>query len=87
MKHGGRYVFTGQVARQKIDIYAAFIFGRDCIITDASPRTMTEFADAMKLVETGKVKPILEKMSLDDVVEATHRQGAHQGFGRLVLIP
>ena len=87
MKTGGRYVFTGQVGRQKIDIYAAFIFAKRGIITGSGPGTMTEFADAMKLVEEGKVKPIIEKMKLDDVVEATLRQDANKGFGRLVLIP
>ncbi len=87
MKTGGRYVFTGQVARQKIDIYAAFIFGKRGIITGAGPGTMTEFADAMKLVEDGKVKPIIEKMKLDQAVEATVRQDENRGFGRLVLIP
>ena len=87
MKRGGRYVFTGQVGRQKIDIYAAFIFAKRGIITGAGPGTMTEFYEAMKLVEEGKVKPIIEKMKLDDVVEATVRQDANKGFGRLVLIP
>ena len=38
------------------------------VITGAGPGTMTEFYDSMKLVEEGKVKPIIEKISLDDVI-------------------
>lgn len=87
LKRGGRYVFTGQIARQKIDIYAAFIFGKQAIITGSGPGTMTEFVDAMKLVESGQVTPIIEKHGLDDVVAAAERQDASQGFGRLVLVP
>lgn len=87
LKRGGRYVFTGQVARAKIDVYPAFVFGKQAVITGAGPGGMAEFVDAMKLVEEGKVKPIIEKHALDTIVQATERQDANQGFGRLVVTP
>jgi D-arabinose 1-dehydrogenase-like Zn-dependent alcohol dehydrogenase len=89
LKAGGRYVFTGQLYRAKVEVYPAFIFGRGggATITGSGPGGMAEFLDAMTLVEEGKVTPVLDKMSLDDVVEATHRQDSSQMFGRLTLIP
>ncbi len=88
LKTGGRYVFTGQLYRAKVEVYPAFVFGRGgASITGSGPGGMAEFLDAMTLVAEGKVKPVIDRMSLDDVVEATHRQDSSQMFGRLTLIP
>ena len=38
LARGGRYVFTGQVYREKVDFYPAFVFGKEAIITLSSPQ-------------------------------------------------
>lgn len=89
LKRGGRYVFTGQVYHAKVEVYPAFIFGSGAGggILGAGPGGMAEFVDSMELVADGKIKPIIDKMPLDKVVEATERQDASQIFGRFALIP
>lgn len=87
LKRGGRYVFTGQIAREKIEVYPAFVFGKRAIITGSGPGGMAEFVDAMKLVEDGKVTPVIERHQLGDLVAATVRQDKNEGFGRLVVLP
>jgi len=83
----GRYVFTGQLYRQKIDLFPAFLFGKECNLMGAGPGSMAEFGDSLKLVSEGKVTPIIEPMPLSDVVEANRRMDTNEIFGRGVLIP
>ncbi len=87
LARNARYVFTGQVYRQKIDLYPAFLFGKETQIRGAGPGGMADFADSLQLVSEGKVKSITDPMALDDVVEANRRLDASSFFGRGVLIP
>ena len=48
-----RYVFTGQVYREKIDLYPAFLFGKETQIRGAGPGGMADFADSLRLVSEG----------------------------------
>ena len=82
-----RYVFTGQVYREKIDLYPAFLFGKETQIRGAGPGGMADFADSLKLVSEGKVTPVIDPMSLDDAVEANRRLDASDFLGRGVLVP
>lgn len=87
LARNARYVFTGQVYRQKIDFYPAFLFGKETQLRGAGPGGMADFADSLKLVSEGKVKSITDPMALQDVVEANRRLDASTFFGRGVLIP
>ena len=73
--------------RQKIDLYPAFLFGKETQIRGAGPGNMADFADSLQLVSEGKVNSIIDPMALDDVVEANRRLDASSFFGRGVLIP
>ena len=83
----GRYVFTGQLYREKIDLYPAFLFGKECNLMGAGPGSMKEFGDSLKLVSEGKVTPVIDPMPLSEVVEANRRMDTSEIFGRGVLIP
>jgi acryloyl-coenzyme A reductase len=87
LARGGRYVFTGQVYRQKIDLYPAFVFGKEAIITGSASTRMAEFIDAMELVRAGAVQPVIQRFPLSAVVEANRRLDNRAVFGRAVLTP
>jgi acryloyl-coenzyme A reductase len=83
----GRYVFTGQVARRKVEFYPAFVFGKEAVITGSGSTRAYEFMDALESVRAGDVKPVIERFPLDDVVEAWRRMDAGEITGRAVLVP
>lgn len=83
----GRYVFTGQLYREKIDLYPAFLFGKEAAMLGAGPGSMSDFSDSLKLVSEGKVTPIIDPMPLSEAVEANRRLDAREIFGRGVLVP
>ncbi len=87
LARGGRYVLTGQVYRQKIDLYPAFVFGKEAIITGSASTRMSEFIDSMQLVSDGLVEPIVQQFALSDIVEANRQIDAREIFGRGVLVP
>ena len=87
LARGGRYVLTGQVYRQKIDLYPAFVFGKEAIITGSASTRMSEFIDSMQLVADGLVEPIVQPFALSDIVEANRQIDAREIFGRGVLVP
>lgn len=87
LKRRGRYVFTGQVERRKIDFYPAFVLGKEAIITGSGSTRAYEFMDALEAVRLGSVRPIIERFALKDVVEAWTRMDSRQVTGRAVLTP
>jgi D-arabinose 1-dehydrogenase-like Zn-dependent alcohol dehydrogenase len=87
LAQGGRYVFTGQVERQKIDLYPAFVFGKEAVITGSASTRLAEFIDSMELVRSGKVRPVVQAYSLQDVVQANQRLEERGFVGRGVLVP
>ena len=87
LAHGGRYVFTGQVQRRKVEFYPAFVLGKEAIITGAGSTRAFEFLDALDSVRNGSVQPVIERFRLDDFAEAWRQMDARQVTGRAVLIP
>lgn len=83
----GRYVFTGQVTRTKVDFYPAFVLGKEAIITGAGSTRMGEFLDSLDLVRQGRVRPVVERFPLDQVATAWQRMDNREVVGRAVLIP
>lgn len=82
----GRYVFGGQIAREKVEIYPRFIFAKEATITGAGHGPMADFIESLDLVAQGKVKPIVERFPLDQVVEAHRRVDDRAVLGRAVLV-
>jgi D-arabinose 1-dehydrogenase-like Zn-dependent alcohol dehydrogenase len=87
LARSGRYVFTGQVARRKVEFYPAFVLGKEAIITGAGSTRAFEFMDALESVRDGSVRPVIERFRLDDIAEAWRRMDARQVIGRAVLVP
>jgi D-arabinose 1-dehydrogenase-like Zn-dependent alcohol dehydrogenase len=83
----GRYVFTGQVARRKVEFYPAFVFGKEAMITGSGSTRAYEFMDALESARAGDVRPVIERFPLDEVVEAWRRMDAGTITGRAVLVP
>ncbi len=86
LARGGRYVFTGQVYRQKVELYPAFIFGKEATITGSASTRMADFIEAMELVARREVKPVFEPFNLQDAAEAHRRVDNRQVFGRAILM-
>ncbi len=83
----GRYVFTGQVSRDKMEIYPAFIFGKECIITGSATTRMAEFLACMDLAAQGKLKPVYQKYTLTNIAKAYDDMDHRRIFGRGILVP
>jgi D-arabinose 1-dehydrogenase-like Zn-dependent alcohol dehydrogenase len=83
----GRYVLTGQLYREKIGLYAAFVFGKEAVITGSASTPMSAFMRSMDLVRDGKVKPVYETFPLADAARAHIAIDNHTILGRAVLVP
>jgi acryloyl-coenzyme A reductase len=83
----GRYVFIGQVYRQKVELYPAIVLGKEVVITGSAATRMNEFLDAMELMRLGKVRPVFQSFPLTQVVEASRQMDDRKVFGRTVLVP
>jgi acryloyl-coenzyme A reductase len=82
----GRYVLTGQLYREKIGLYAAFVFGKEAVITGSASTPMSAFMRSMELVREGKVKPVYEKVPLTEAARAHAALDNHTILGRAVLM-
>ncbi|MCZ6789237.1 MAG: alcohol dehydrogenase catalytic domain-containing protein [Chloroflexi bacterium] len=83
----GRYVFIGQVYRQKVELYPAIVLGKEVVITGSAATRMNEFLDAMEMVRLGTVRPVFQSFPLAQVVEASRQMDDRKVFGRTVLVP
>ena len=83
----GRYVLTGQLYRERIGLYAAFVFGKEAVITGSASTPMSAFMRSMDLVREGGVKPVYEKVPLVEAVKAHTSIDNHSIVGRAVLVP
>jgi acryloyl-coenzyme A reductase len=83
----GRYVFTGQVARAKIELYPAFVFGKEAVITGSASTRMAEFVEAMDLVRRREVLPAVQQFPLAEIAHAYRRMDKREIFGRAVVVP
>lgn len=87
LARNGRYVFIGQIYRQKVGVYPAIVLGKEAIITGSAATRMNEFIESMEMVRSGKVQLIFEEFSLDDIVEASQKMDDRKVFGRTVIVP
>lgn len=83
----GRYVLTGQVYREKISLYPAFVFAKEAVITGSGSTLMSTFMRSMALVADGSVRPVLQQYALADAASAHADMDANRVFGRAVLTP
>lgn len=87
MAHRGRYIFLGQVARTKVQLYPASLFATECTITGSTSTLMSSFHRSMDLVGSGAVTPVVERHPLEAAAETHRLLDQRQIIGRAVLIP
>lgn len=87
LRKRGRYVLTGQLYRERISLYPAFVFGKEALITGSGSTLMSTFMDSMDLVASGAVKVIIERHSLADVAAVHAAMDESRVRGRAVLVP
>lgn len=83
----GRYVLTGQLYRQKISLYPAFVFANEAVITGSGSTLMSTFMRSMELVASGEVRAVVQPYAMADAAAAHADMDANQVFGRAVLVP
>ena len=83
----GRYVLTGQLYRQKISLFPAFVFFKEAVITGSGSTLMSTFIKSMDLVASGKVHGVTEAFGLADAVSAHTAVDASTVLGRAILVP
>jgi acryloyl-coenzyme A reductase len=82
----GRYVFTGQVTGEKVGFYPAFVFAKEAVITGSASTLMSTFVASLQLVADGKVKPVVDTFSFDEVVDAHQAVDDRRVTGRAVVV-
>ncbi|MBO0849779.1 MAG: zinc-binding dehydrogenase [Pseudonocardia sp.] len=83
----GRYVLTGQLYRQKISLYPAFVFFKEAVITGSGSTLMSTFMRAMDLVASGAVRGVVQTFSLAEAHRAHQAMEDRRVVGRAVLVP
>lgn len=87
LRKRGRYVFTGQLYKERVSFYPLFVFSREVVITGSSSTLMSSFMRAMEMVQKGAVRPVTETYPLDQAVQAHEAMDARRITGRAVLVP
>jgi acryloyl-coenzyme A reductase len=83
----GRYVLTGQLYRQKISLFPAFVFFKEAVITGSGSTLMSTFMKSMDLVASGRVRGVTEAFPLADAVQAHDAVDNRKVVGRAILVP
>ncbi len=83
----GRYILTGQLYREKISLYPAFVFAKEAVITGSGSTLMSTFMRSMEMVALGDVRPVIKTYPLSDAGSAHADMEANRVFGRAVLVP
>ncbi|MDE8649351.1 zinc-binding dehydrogenase [Rhodococcus qingshengii] len=86
LRRRGRYVLTGQLEREKISLYPAFVFFKEAIITGSASTTTSSFARSLDLVGAGSIKPVTRTFALDEAAAAHRAIDRSEIVGRAVLI-
>jgi acryloyl-coenzyme A reductase len=87
LRRRGRYVLTGQLYRQKISLFPAFVFFKEAVITGSGSTLMSTFMRSMDMVASGKVRGVTEEFALADAVRAHDAVDNRRVVGRAVLVP
>ena len=84
--YSGRYVFTGQVARERIAFYPKHLFGREIVVTGSAAATEETVRLSLEMIADGRVRPEVERFDLDDIVAAFAAVDERRVFGRAVMV-
>lgn len=84
----GRLVTCGASSGYDVTMNLAHVWHKQLTIIGSNHGTMNELATIVKLLEAGKLKPIIgKKLPLQEAAEAHRLAEARSVFGKIVLIP
>jgi acryloyl-coenzyme A reductase len=84
----GRYVFVGQLNDRPISFNPAWLLLHETHLIGSRSSTRAELQDVIRLVDSGRVKPVLEAaMPLSSAGEAHALLEGRSQTGRVVLVP
>jgi D-arabinose 1-dehydrogenase-like Zn-dependent alcohol dehydrogenase len=85
---GGRYVFVGQLNDRRISFNPAWPLLRNTSLLGANSSTRKELDEVIRLVEMGRIRPVLDAaLPLEAAPTAHRRVAAADMTGRIVLVP
>ncbi len=85
---GGRYVFCGATTGAQATLHLNLVFFKNLAILGSTMGSLGDVHRIVRLLEAGKLKPIVDSvLPLADVGEAHRRLEAREVFGKLVLTP
>ena len=85
---GGRYVFCGATTGAQAALHLNLVFFKNLAVLGSTMGSIGDMHRLVRLLEAGKLKPIVDAvLPLDDVAEAHRRLEAREVFGKLVLTP
>lgn len=88
LRPSGRLVTCGSTSGPKVELDMRYVFSRQLRVIGSRMGSLKEMREAWALVETGKVKPVVDKVfPLADAVAAHARLESRGQFGKVVLAP
>ncbi len=88
LRRGGRYVFCGATTGPKVEMHLNLVFFKNLEILGSTMGSLGDVHRLLHLVESGKLKPIVDSvLPLSEVGEAHRRIENREVFGKLVLTP
>ena len=88
MARGGRLVTCGGHSGFSVNINLWHLFVKEHTIIGSFAGARQDFLDVMRLVEQGKIKPVIQEIfALEDVAKAQALLDSRQVFGKLLLDP
>ncbi len=86
LKPSGRLVTCGATSGPKVELDMRYVFSRQLRVLGSRMGSLAEMREAWKLVESGAVKPVVDRVYPLEEAGAAHERLASRGqFGKVVL--
>jgi NADPH:quinone reductase-like Zn-dependent oxidoreductase len=86
LRPSGRLVTCGSTSGPTVELDMRYVFSRQLQILGSRMGSLAEMREAWKLVESGKVRPIVDKVFALDALAAAHARLESRGqFGKVVV--
>jgi NADPH:quinone reductase-like Zn-dependent oxidoreductase len=88
LKRGGRIVTCGATSGPTVSFDLRFLFAKQLSISGCYMGSRKELMDVLKLIESGKLKPVVDSVfPLADASAAQTKMLDRKQFGKIVLVP
>ncbi|MBV8087817.1 MAG: zinc-binding dehydrogenase [Chloroflexi bacterium] len=86
LRKRGRYVFVGQLYRERVSFYPLFVFSREAVITGSASTTTAAFMQSLELARTGQLRPVYKHFQLKEPAKAHAAMESGQVAGRCIMV-